>query len=159
MNETISFQLNGQSVQVESDPGRRLLWVLRTDLAMTGAKFGCGLGLCGACTVLVEGQAVRSCLVTLGEVQGKAVTTIEGLAQGGKLHPLQQAFIDHDAMQCGFCTPGMILNAYALLLANPTLSQADVINGMDDNLCRCGSHPRIVQAILSAAQTMKGGQP
>ena len=159
MNETISFQLNGQSVQVESDPGRRLLWVLRTDLAMTGAKFGCGLGLCGACTVLVEGQAVRSCLVTLGEVQGKAVTTIEGLAQGGKLHPLQQAFIDHDAMQCGFCTPGMILNAYALLLANPTPSQADVINGMDDNLCRCGSHPRIVQAILSAAQTMKGGQP
>jgi aerobic-type carbon monoxide dehydrogenase small subunit (CoxS/CutS family) len=158
MNETISFQLNGQPVQVESDPGRRLLWVLRTDLALTGAKFGCGIGLCGACTVLVEGQAVRSCLVTLREVQGKAVTTIEGLAQGDKLHPLQQAFVDHDAMQCGFCTPGMILNAYGLLLANPTPSEADVISGMDDNLCRCGAHPRIVQAILSAAQTMKGAQ-
>jgi aerobic-type carbon monoxide dehydrogenase small subunit (CoxS/CutS family) len=158
MNETISFQLNGQPVQVESDPTRRLLWVLRTDLALTGAKFGCGIGLCGACTVLVEGQAVRSCLVTLREVQGKAVTTIEGLAQGDKLHPLQQAFVDHDAMQCGFCTPGMILNAYGLLLANPTPSEADVISGMDDNLCRCGAHPRIVQAILSAAQTMKGAQ-
>ena len=98
--------------------------VLRTDLALTGAKFGCGIGLCGACTVLVEGQAVRSCLVTLRAVQGKAVTTIEGLAQGDKLHPLQQAFIDHDAMQCGFCTPGMILNAYGLLLANPNPTQA-----------------------------------
>jgi aerobic-type carbon monoxide dehydrogenase small subunit (CoxS/CutS family) len=157
MKQIIDFTLNGQPVQLETDPNRSLLWVLRTDLAMTGTKFGCGLGLCGACTVLVEGEALRSCTLTLKDVQGKALTTIEGLAQRDKLHPLQQAFIDHDAMQCGFCTPGMILNAYGLIRAIPNPSEADVINGMDDNLCRCGAHPRIVQAVLSAAQTMKGG--
>jgi aerobic-type carbon monoxide dehydrogenase small subunit (CoxS/CutS family) len=156
MNETIDFQLNGKPVRLETDPARRLLWALRTDLALTGAKHGCGIGACGACTVLVGNRAVRSCLVRLREIQGQNVTTIEGLAKGDTLHPLQRAFVDHGALQCGFCTPGMILNAYGLLLGNPNPTEADVLNGMDDNLCRCGAHPRIVKAVLSAAQTMKG---
>jgi aerobic-type carbon monoxide dehydrogenase small subunit (CoxS/CutS family) len=157
MNEIIDFQLNGQPVHLNVSPDRRLIWVLRTERALTGAKFGCGIGLCGACTVLVDGQAVRSCVMTVKEVQGKAVTTIEGLAQGEKLHPLQQAFVEHDALQCGFCTPGMILNAYGLLRANPNPTAAQVITSLEDNLCRCGAHPRIVQAVLSAAENMKGG--
>jgi aerobic-type carbon monoxide dehydrogenase small subunit (CoxS/CutS family) len=156
MNETIDFQLNGKPVRVDTEPDRPLLWVLRTDLALTGPKYGCGIGACGACTVLVGNKAVRSCLLSTSEVQGKDVVTIEGLASGEKLHPLQQAFVDHSALQCGFCTPGMILRAYALLLNNPDPTEADVIRGMDSNLCRCGAHPRIVKAIVSAAQTMKG---
>ncbi|MBI4661625.1 MAG: (2Fe-2S)-binding protein [Verrucomicrobia bacterium] len=156
MNQTIDFQLNGKAARVETDPSRRLLWVLRTDLALTGTKFGCGIGLCGACTVLVDKKALRSCRLTLADIKGKEVTTIEGLAQGGQLHPVQQAFVDHDAMQCGFCTPGMILNAFSLLLANPNPSEGEVISEMDGNFCRCGAHPRIMKAIMSAAQTMKG---
>lgn len=157
MDQTIEFQLNGKPVSLETDSDRRLLWVLRTELGLTGAKYGCGIGLCGACTVLAENTAVRSCVYPLGMVQGKAVTTIEGLADGPELHPLQQAFVEHDALQCGFCTSGMILNAYGFLLRNPDPTEADVIRGMDDNLCRCGAHPRIVSAILKAAQTMKRG--
>jgi aerobic-type carbon monoxide dehydrogenase small subunit (CoxS/CutS family) len=157
MSETIGFQLNGTPVTLNTDPSRVLLWTLRTDLALTGAKFGCGIGMCGACTVLVDNQAVRSCLVTLADVKGKAVTTIEGLAVGDKLHPLQQSFVDHDAMQCGYCTCGMILNAYGFLLEKPNPTEAEVIAGMDGNLCRCGAHSRIVQAILAAAPMMKGG--
>ena len=153
----IEFQLNGKPVSLDTDLDRSLLWVLRTELALTGAKYGCGMGLCGACTVLVDQRAVRSCATTLGEVAGKEVITIEGLASGNKLHPLQQAFVDHSAMQCGFCTPGMILNAYSFLAQKPDPSRADVIKGMDDNLCRCGAHPRIVDAILGAAKVMKGG--
>ena len=159
MSEMIEFQLNGRPVQVETEPDRRLLWVLRTELALTGAKYGCGIGACGACTVLVGNRAARSCLLNMSDVQGKDVLTIEGLANGETLHPLQQAFVDHSALQCGFCTPGMILRAYALLLNNASPTEADVIRGMDSNLCRCGAHPRIVQAILSAAQTMKGDTP
>ncbi len=163
MNGTVDFWVNDKAVSLNTLPDRRLLWVLRTDLALTGTKYGCGTGLCGACTVLVNSgagspwSAVRSCLVTLRGVAGKRVVTIEGLAQAGKLHPLQEAFVNRGAMQCGFCTPGMIMNAYGLLLTNPNPTEADVISGMDDNFCRCGSHPRIVQAILDAAQTMKGG--
>jgi aerobic-type carbon monoxide dehydrogenase small subunit (CoxS/CutS family) len=157
MNASISFELNGRPVRIETDPNRRLLWVLRADLGLTGAKYGCGNGACGACTVLVDGVAVRSCLATIDEVKDRKVITIEGLAQDGKLHPVQQAFLDQDALQCGFCTPGMILNAYSLLLANPSPTEADVIEGMDGNLCRCGAHPRIVRAVLAAAETMKGG--
>jgi aerobic-type carbon monoxide dehydrogenase small subunit (CoxS/CutS family) len=157
MSAAIEFHLNGKLVRLETDPGRLLLWVLRTDCGLTGTKFGCGIGLCGACTVLVQDNAVRSCMYPLGLVAGKAVTTIEGLANGTELHPLQQAFVEHDALQCGFCTPGMILNAHALLRrqANPT--KAEVVREMDDHLCRCGAHPRIVDAILDAANRMRGG--
>lgn len=156
MNQTIDFQLNGKPVRLENDPSRRLVWILRTDLALTGTKFGCGIGLCGACTVLVDKRARRSCLLRLADIKGKEVITIEGLAQGGHLHPVQQAFVDHDAMQCGFCTSAMILNAYGLLLANPNPNEAEAISEMDGNLCRCGAHPRILRAIMSAAQAMKG---
>jgi aerobic-type carbon monoxide dehydrogenase small subunit (CoxS/CutS family) len=153
----IQFKLNGQAVSVDTPADRYLLWVLRTELGLTGAKYGCGMGLCGACTVLVNGAAVRSCMVTLREVEGQDVVTIEGLADGAKLHPLQQAFVEHSAMQCGFCTPGMILGAHDLLEQNQNPTRAEVINGLDGHLCRCGAHPRIVDAVLDAAQQMKGG--
>jgi aerobic-type carbon monoxide dehydrogenase small subunit (CoxS/CutS family) len=156
MSETINFRLNGKPVQVVTDPDRLLLWVLRTDLALTGTKCGCGIGLCGACTVLVEKKARRACQLPLIELRGKEVTTVEGLARGDKLHPLQQAFVDQGALQCGFCTSGMILNAYGLLLENPNPSAAEIRLEMNDNLCRCGAHPRIIKAILNAARTMKG---
>jgi len=157
MQTTIEFKLNGQPVRLDTDPDRLLLWVLRTDLELTGTKYGCGIGLCGACTVLVGKNARRSCVLPLRSITGKEVTTIEGLANGEILHPLQQAFVDQGALQCGYCTSGMILNAYGLLLTNPSPTEAEVIQGMDRNLCRCGAHPRIVKAILSAAQIMKGG--
>lgn len=157
MQTTIEFKLNGQPVRLDTDPDRLLLWVLRTDLELTGTKYGCGIGLCGACTVLVGKNARRSCVLPLRSIAGKEVTTIEGLANGEILHPLQQAFVDQGALQCGYCTSGMILNAYGLLLTNPSPTEAEVIQGMDRNLCRCGAHPRIVKAILSAAQIMKGG--
>ena len=153
----IRFTLNDKPVQMSVNEDRMLLWVLRTDLGLTGAKFGCGEGFCGACTVLVNSEPVRSCQYPIREVQGKTVLTIEGLAKNGKLHPLQQAFVDHDALQCGFCTPGVILTAYSLLLKNPQPSQKDVIQALDDNLCRCGAHTRMLQAVDRAAETMRGG--
>jgi aerobic-type carbon monoxide dehydrogenase small subunit (CoxS/CutS family) len=152
-----SFTLNGKPTQVTADPDRPLLWVLREDMALTGTKFGCGEGHCGSCTVLVNNQAVRSCVASVSDVAGKKVTTIEGLAAGDRLHPLQEAFVQHAALQCGYCTPGMILGAYALLLENPRPTRADIIKGMEPHLCRCGAHMRIVQAIETAARTMKGG--
>jgi aerobic-type carbon monoxide dehydrogenase small subunit (CoxS/CutS family) len=154
---SLSFTLNGKSMQVTTDPDRPLLWVLRDDLALTGTKFGCGEGHCGSCTVLVNSQAVRSCVTPVSDVAGKTVTTIEGLASGNRLHPLQEAFVQHAALQCGYCTPGMILGAYALLLENPKPTRADIVRGMEAHLCRCGAHMRIVEAIESAAKTMKGG--
>ena len=156
--QEISFKLNGNPVTRTLDGQRLLLWVLRTDFGLTGTKYGCGENWCGACTVLINNQAVRSCQTYVGQVQGQEVTTIEGLTVKGRLHPLQQAFIDHDALQCGFCTPGMILNAYALLHNNPKPSQEQIIEGMNDNLCRCGAHKRIVQAILDAGRQMQGGE-
>ena len=159
MTENISFQLNGQPVRLSVDSERLLLWVLRSDLGLTGAKYACGEGHCGCCTVLVDDRAVRSCLTKVKDVQNKSVVTIEGLARDGKLHPVQQAFIDHDAMQCGFCTPGMILAAVSLLKQTPQPTRDQILKGMDENFCRCGAHTRIVQAIESAARTMKGGQP
>lgn len=156
MTETIAFELNGQPVRLDAAPDRTLLWVLRTDLALTGTKYSCGISQCGACTVLVNDKVVRSCSATIKSVAGKKVTTIEGLARDGKLHPLQEAFIAHDAMQCGFCTPGMILTAYGFLRANPEPTRDQIIQGMDQNLCRCGAHPRIVDAIAEAAVAMKG---
>lgn len=157
MEKIIRFKLNGQEINLTLDRERMLLWVLRTDYDLTGTKYGCGLGFCGACTVLVNNEAVRSCQYPVEEIDGKEVVTIEGLSKNGKLHPLQEAFIKHDALQCGFCTPGMILNAYSLLLINPNPSTKDIINGMEENLCRCGSHTRIIQAIQTAAKEMKGG--
>ncbi|MGB6866784.1 MAG: (2Fe-2S)-binding protein [Candidatus Aminicenantaceae bacterium] len=155
----IRFTLNGKTVQMSVNEDRMLLWVLRTELGLTGAKFGCGEGFCGACTVLVNNEPIRSCQYPIKEVQRKTVLTIEGLAKNGKLHPLQQAFVDHDALQCGFCTPGVILTAYSLLLKNPKPSQKDVIQALDDNLCRCGAHTRMLQAVDRAAETMRGGRP
>ena len=158
MNETVSFTLNEKSVSLTTDTERPLLWVLRTNLGLTGTKYGCGKSLCGACTVMVNDRAVRSCIIPFRRVQGKKVLTIEGLARDGKLHPIQEAFVKHDALQCGFCTPGMILNAYGLLLRNPQPTRAEIIQGMESNLCRCGAHLRIIRAIESAAQEMKGAR-
>jgi len=156
--ENVSFKLNGKPISLTVDSERMLLWVLRTDMGLTGTKYGCGAGICGACTVLVDDEAVRSCRLPVKGVEGKQVLTIEGLAKNGKLHPIQQAFIEHDALQCGFCTPGMILNAYSLLLKNPHPTKAEIIQHMDHNLCRCGSHARIIQAIQAAAEEMKGAK-
>jgi aerobic-type carbon monoxide dehydrogenase small subunit (CoxS/CutS family) len=158
MDENISFKLNGKTVSVTTDPDRMLLWVLRTDLGLTGTKYGCGEGQCGACTVMLGDRAVRSCIIPMGIVKGKEVTTIEGLAENGKLHPIQEAFVKHDALQCGFCTSGMILNAYGLLLKNPEPSRQQIIDGMENNLCRCAAHIRIIRAIETAAQEMKGAR-
>jgi aerobic-type carbon monoxide dehydrogenase small subunit (CoxS/CutS family) len=159
MTDTISLTLNGKPTTLRVDRHRPLLWVLRTDLDLTGAKFGCGQGICGACTVLIDAEAVPACQTLVGEVAGSDVVTIEGLAQNGKLHTIQEAFVAHDALQCGFCTPGMILKAYSLLMSNPAPSHSDIIDGMEDNLCRCGAHVRIIQAIQTAAAAMKGGTP
>lgn len=156
MEETIQFTLNGKPVSVTTDPTRKLLWVLRTDLGLTGAKYGCGRSICGACTVLLNNEAMRSCMLPVGLVKNKEVTTIEGLAADGAHHPLQKAFVEHDALQCGYCTSGMILAAYSYLLKNPRPARADIIKGMNDNLCRCGSYLRIVRAIESAAAAMRG---
>ena len=158
MKEVIQFKLNEKPVRLTTDGERMLLWAIRTDMGLTGAKFGCGEGFCGACTVLVNNEAVRSCQFPLKNVKGKEVLTIEGLAKNGDFHPLQKAFIKYDALQCGFCTPGMILQAYSLLLKNPRPTREEIIQGMDGNLCRCGSHTRIVQAIQTAAKEMEGGK-
>jgi aerobic-type carbon monoxide dehydrogenase small subunit (CoxS/CutS family) len=156
MNETISFTLNGKPVSVTTDTDRVLLWVLRSDLGVTGLKFGCGQGACGACTVLIGNRAARSCITPIQSVKGKKILTIDGLAKDGKLHPLQKAFAKHGAMQCGFCTSGMIMTAYSFLLKNPEPTREQIVNGMEYNLCRCGAHMRIIRAIESAAQEMKG---
>ncbi|MBA7644703.1 Nicotinate dehydrogenase subunit A [subsurface metagenome] len=156
MMENVSFKLNGKTISLKINSERMLLWVLRTELGLTGTKYGCGKAQCGACTVIVANKAVRSCRFPMKGVKGKEVLTIEGLAKNGKLHPIQEAFIKHDALQCGFCTPGMILNAYSLLLKNSQPTRADIIQNMDHNLCRCGAHSRIIQAIQSAAKEMKG---
>jgi aerobic-type carbon monoxide dehydrogenase small subunit (CoxS/CutS family) len=157
MAEVVRFTLNGKPTALTVDSDRMLLWVLRTDLGLTGMKYGCGIGVCGACTVLVDDKAVRSCGLPVKLVQGKTVTTIEGLAGDGKLHPLQKAFAEHDALQCGYCTPGMILTAYSLLRENPRPSYSQIVEGMDGNLCRCGAHKRIIEAVQAAAKEMEGG--
>ncbi|MCJ7815886.1 MAG: (2Fe-2S)-binding protein [Xanthomonadales bacterium] len=155
MKQVIQFTLNGEPLKLESEPGRPLLWVLRGDLALTGTKYGCGEGFCGACTVLVDGQAERACILSLEDVSGKAVTTIEGLATGDTLHPVQQAFIEHDALQCGYCTSGMVMTSVALVAGNPQASKAEIIAGLDANLCRCGAHKRILEAVLSVTREVK----
>ncbi len=155
MAKTVSFNLNGRKVSIEADGTRMLAYVLRGDLGLTGTKIGCGEGLCGACTVLVDGEAVRSCSTPLSAVAGKAVTTIEGLELDGALHPVQEAFLSHGAYQCGFCTPGMILSTVALLQKTPKPDRQRVAEALDGNLCRCGAHVRILAAVEAAAG--KGG--
>lgn len=154
MNETIEFTLNGRPVTIETDGDRLLLWVLRTDLELTGTKYGCGIGLCGSCTVLVDGRAERSCTLPVQAVRGRDVTTIEGLAQRDDLHPLQEEFAERGALQCGYCTPGMIMSAAGLLNGNPDPSRDEIIDGMEGNLCRCGAHKRIIEAIDAASKRM-----
>jgi aerobic-type carbon monoxide dehydrogenase small subunit (CoxS/CutS family) len=156
LRKTVRLKLNGQPRTLTIDEDRMLLWVLRTDLGLTGTKFGCGEGYCGACTVLVNNEAVRSCQYPVADVDGREVVTIEGLAADGKLHLLQEAFVRHDALQCGFCTSGMILNAYALLMRKPQPTREEIVDEMEGNLCRCGAHTRIIQAIQTAAQNMAG---
>ena len=157
MKKPVRFSLNGKATTVEADETRMLLWVLRTELGLTGTKFGCGEGLCGSCTVLIDGSPERSCQVPMLSVAGKEVVTIEGLARNGELHPVQAAFVEHDALQCGFCTPGMVLSAYGLLLETPEPTRQQILEHMEDNLCRCGAHVRIVEAIETAAAEMRKG--
>jgi aerobic-type carbon monoxide dehydrogenase small subunit (CoxS/CutS family) len=156
MKKTIRFTLNNRPVELQADGDESLLWVIRTHLNLTGTKYGCGIGLCGACVVVVDGIPVRSCTVDADYVSETRVLTIEGLSNNGTLHPVQQAFVDHDALQCGFCTPGMIMSAYGLLLNNQEPSRTEIIDAMEDNLCRCGAHNRIIEAIQSAGKLMKG---
>lgn len=153
----VSFTLNGKPTTVDTADDRRLLWVLRDDLGMTGTRFGCGVAQCGCCTVLVDGKATRACITPMRTVANKSVTTIEGLASGDNLKPIQQAFLDHAGYQCGYCTSGMIMTAQGLLNGNPKPTRDQIIAGMDRNLCRCGAHPRIVDAIEAASKATAGG--
>jgi len=155
MKKTVQFSVNDKPVKLEAEADQSLLWLLRGDMELTGTKYGCGVGLCGACTVLVDGIAQRACMLPVQSIANKNVTTIEGLAQGEVLHPVQQAFVDHDALQCGYCTPGMILSAVSLLAENPEASDEEIAVGLDDNLCRCGAHQRIVKAVRSVANKPK----
>jgi len=154
MKQSVSFTLNHQLITVDVDGDESLLTVIREYLDQTGTKYGCGLGDCGACTVIVDREPIRSCMVSIENMAEKEVLTIEGLFSNDKLHPLQNAFVKHGALQCGFCTPGMIMNAYGLLLRNPDPSREEIIAGMEENLCRCGSYNRIVDAIQTAALEM-----
>ncbi|HNY14771.1 MAG TPA: (2Fe-2S)-binding protein [Bacteroidales bacterium] len=158
MEETIRFKLNGKKKELQTDPANTLIWVLRNELGLTGTKWGCGTGFCGACTVLVDDEPVRSCSVPVSDIAGKKVTTIEGLEKNGKLHPVQQAFVDHEALQCGFCTPGMILTTVSFLKKNPSPTKDEIIEALDENLCRCTAHVRIIDAVLDASGKMKGGK-
>ena len=153
---TITFTINGQKRTVITDPARPLLDVLREDLQLTGAKYGCGEGQCGACSVMVDGRRVFSCRTAASRVEGKNVVTLEGLSKGDDLHPVQQAFLDEGAFQCGYCTPGMIVAAAALLQANPKPTDAEIVEGMNRNICRCCSYPKILDAVKRAAA--KGGK-
>jgi aerobic-type carbon monoxide dehydrogenase small subunit (CoxS/CutS family) len=151
MDKIKSIRVNGAVLSIDADPERSLLSVLREDLDLIGTKYGCGEGQCGACTVLIDGKSFRSCSTPVSSAAGKEITTIEGLEQQGKLHPLQEAFLEADAMQCGYCTPGMIMSAAALLLKNPAPTEQEIIRFMQGNICRCGTYSRIVAAIQKAA--------
>lgn len=151
-----TLRINHRTHTVEGEPGDSLLSVLRYELGLTGAKYGCGEGYCGACTVLVDNQITRSCTARLGAVAGKPITTIEAVANGERLHPVQQAFIDVEAFQCGYCTTGMVMATIGLLRTHPNPTEADIARVMDRNVCRCGTYPRIVQAVKLAAERMRG---
>jgi aerobic-type carbon monoxide dehydrogenase small subunit (CoxS/CutS family) len=155
MAKPIQLEINGKSYKVQSDPETPLLTVLRDELGLTGSKYGCGEGQCGACTVLLGGTARRSCQIPVGAAAAKPITTIEGLEKDGRLHPVQQAFLDAEAFQCAYCTSGMILNSVGLLSTNPNPSSADIVQSLQGNICRCGTHPRILDAVHRAAQAMR----
>ncbi len=156
MNQSIELQINGVKRKVEVDPSASLLETLREVVCLTGTKYGCGEGQCGACTVMIDGQAVHSCITPVSEVTGQSITTIEGLEKNGALHPVQQAFLDHGAMQCGYCASGMIMGVVAFLRANPNPTDTEISQHMSGNICRCGGYPRMVAAIREAAQNMRG---
>jgi carbon-monoxide dehydrogenase small subunit len=151
MKQSVSFKINGKSVSVDVLGDESLLTVIRAYLDQTGTKYGCGLGECGACTVLLDNEVVRSCMILAEDLNDADILTIEGLSNNGELHPLQKAFIAHDALQCGYCTSGMIMNAFGLLKKNQNPSRKEIIDGMDANLCRCGAYNRIIDAILTAS--------
>ena len=150
------LSVNGAEHQVDAPPDSKLLYILRDSLGLTGTKYGCGEGMCGACTVLLDGKPARSCQAPLSAVAGKKITTIEGLEEHGRLHPVQQAFVGAEAFQCAYCTSGMIMAAVGLLRKNPVPSDEEIINAMDGNICRCGTYPRIVEAVRQAASSAKG---
>ena len=155
-NTTLTFRVNGHEHHLAVSSTERLVDVLRHHLGLTGTKEGCSTGQCGACTILLDGRPVTSCMMFAADAVGRDILTIEGLASNGDLHPLQKAFVRHYALQCGFCTPGMIMNAYGLLLRNPSPTRQQIVDAMEDNLCRCSSYDRIVEAIESAAREMRG---
>jgi aerobic-type carbon monoxide dehydrogenase small subunit (CoxS/CutS family) len=155
MARVTALNVNGKKMTLDVDSTVSLLSVLRNDLGLTGSKYGCGEGQCGACTVLIDGQPTRSCITQVGRATGKQLTTIEGLEKDGHLHPLQEAFIKADAMQCAYCTSGMIMSAAALLAKTPRPNRDEIINGMNGNICRCGTYQRIVDAIQIASGTVK----
>jgi len=152
---TYPLRVNGRTHQIEGEPEDSLLSVLRYDLDLTGSKFGCGEGYCGACTILIDNQMARACVTRLGAVAGTSITTIEGLPSTDRLHPVQEAFLEAEAFQCGYCTPGMVMATVSLLRTNPTPSEQDIAKVMDRNVCRCGTYPRIVRAVKLAAARMK----
>lgn len=156
MYELAELHVNGVARRVDADSERSLLSVLRDELDLTGAKYGCGEGRCGACTVIIDGKATRSCVTAVGDCKGKQITTIEGLERDGKLHPLQEAFLEAGAMQCGYCTCGMIMSGVALLARNADPAVSEIVRSMEGNICRCGTYTRIVQAIRQAAVAAKG---
>lgn len=156
MADAIQLEINGQSRAISSHSDTSLLYVLREELGLTGTKYGCGEGQCGACTVLINGTPRRSCQLSVADASGKSILTIEGLEQNGQLHPVQQAFIDHDAFQCAYCTSGLIMSSVALLQKNPHPSSADIIQALQGNICRCGAHPRILAAVEQAAKSAEG---
>ena len=157
MSAVKELHINGANRPVDAGPDRTLLSVLRDDLGLTGAKYGCGEGECGACTVLIDGRMARSCSTRVGAAAGKQLRTVEGLATGDKLHPVQEAFLECDALQCGYCTPGMVMSAVALLEKKPDPSREEIVQGLNGNICRCGTYTRIVAAVEKAAKAMKGG--
>jgi aerobic-type carbon monoxide dehydrogenase small subunit (CoxS/CutS family) len=157
MQRISELHVNGTRHKIDADADRSLLSVLRDDLDLTGSKYGCGEGQCGACTVLIDGQATRSCITKLSAAAGKKIATIESLETNGRLHPLQEAFLEADAFQCAYCTSGMIMSGIALLSKNPNPNDQEIVRFMEGNICRCGTYPRIVTAIRKAAQSMKGG--
>jgi aerobic-type carbon monoxide dehydrogenase small subunit (CoxS/CutS family) len=158
--KAVDLFVNGTKRSVEVDTGSSLLGVLREGLDLTGAKYGCGEGQCGACTVLIDGKPTRSCITPVGDAAGKRITTVEGLERDGRLHPVQEAFLEEGAMQCGYCIPGMIMSSVGLLETNPNPSPQEIVRAMEGNVCRCGTYPRIVAAVRRAAASAsarKGG--
>jgi aerobic-type carbon monoxide dehydrogenase small subunit (CoxS/CutS family) len=157
MHLATELHVNGSKRPIQAEPERSLLSVLRDDIDLTGSKYGCGEGRCGACTVLIDGKAARSCVTSVAECQGKQITTIESLEKDGQMHPLQQAFLDEGAMQCGYCTCGMIMSGVALLAKNAKPTTADIVRSLEGNMCRCGTYSRIILAVQKAAAMLKGG--